>query len=220
MEVRPPVNARLSASNPYDPCARPLRQDSCGLQFFMTEGARSSSKMQYSAKFKEKMVKKMTGPGAWSATALSAEVDVAQATLSRWLKRAKLGAMSNEIPGSKANGKRKRRTPEEKVRVVQKAAKLNEAGLGAFLRREGLHDADLERLREEVAEAAVEGLQAKRPKKRGPSAEQKKIRRLEKEIRRKDRALAETAALLVLQGKVKAFLLAEEEGDTDESSDS
>jgi len=186
----------------------------------MTEGARSSSKMQYSAKFKEKMVKKMTGPGAWSATALSAEVDVAQATLSRWLKRAKLGAMSNEIPGSKANGKRKRRTPEEKVRVVQKAAKLNEAGLGAFLRREGLHDADLERLREEVAEAAVEGLQAKRPKKRGPSAEQKKIRRLEKEIRRKDRALAETAALLVLQGKVKAFLLAEEEGDTDESSDS
>ena len=67
-------------------------------------------------------------------------------------------------------------------------------------------------MREEVEQAATEGLRAK-GRRRGLSPEQKKIRLLEKELVRKEKALAETAALLVLRGKVQAFLAAEEEGD-------
>jgi hypothetical protein len=102
---------------------------------------------------------------------------------------------------------------------VREAAGLGEAELGAFLRREGLYDVDLQRLRDEVETAALSGLKAQRPQ-RGVTPERKRIQELEKELRRKDKALAETAALLVLQGKVRAFLLAAEEGDTDGSSDS
>ena len=71
---------------------------------------------------------------------------------------------------------------------------------------------------QEVEEAALRGLEASRPK-RGLSAEQKRIRELEKELKRKEKALAEAAALLVLRGKVRAFLSGDEEGDTDESSE-
>ena len=44
--------------------------------------------MPYSQMFKDKMIQEMTGPDALSATALSKKVDVPQATLSKWLRKA------------------------------------------------------------------------------------------------------------------------------------
>jgi transposase len=98
-------------------------------------------------------------------------------------------------------------------------ATAGESGLGALLRREGLHEADLERFREEVREAATRGFATGR-RKRGLSPEEKQVRRLKKELARKEKALAEAAALLVLRKKAEAFFLWEEEGDdTTGSSD-
>jgi hypothetical protein len=102
------------------------------------------------------------------------------------------------------------------IRIVREASAAGEAGLGELLRREGLHEADLERFREEVLEAAAKGFEAGRHK-RGLSPEQKELRTVKKELARKEKALAEAAALLVLRGKVQAFLAEQEdeEGDTD-----
>ena len=170
--------------------------------------------MRYSEKFREKMVAKMAGPAGQSATSLSREVNVPQGTLSRWLARAKVDGMSNG-----GGGRRKRWTPADKIRVVREAAAASEQELGALLRREGLHEADLTRFREEVLEAAAKGFEASRPK-RGLTPEQKKLRKLEKELKRKEKALAEAAALLVLRKKAEAFFLSEEEGDdTDETNE-
>lgn len=166
----------------------------------------------------EKMVQKMTGPDARSATALSKEVGVSQGTLSRWLREAKMSRMSNGEDakggsGRSGAGSRRRWSPEDKVRVVMEATAIGDDGVGVLLRREGLHDADLERLREEVLRAATDGLRDK-GRRRGLSPEQKQVRLLRKELARKDRALAEAAALLVLRGKAEAFFWAAEEGDT------
>lgn len=170
--------------------------------------------MRYSEKFRERMVAKMSGPSGQSASSLAREVNVPQVTLSRWLAQAKVGVMSNG-----GGGRRKRWTPQEKIRVVREAAAAGEQGLGALLRREGLHEADLARFREEILEAASKGFEASRPK-RGPSPEQKRITKLEKELKRKEKALAEAAALLVLRKKAEAFFLSEGEGDdTDEESE-
>lgn len=170
------------------------------------------------------MIKKMTGPGGETANALSKEVGVHPSTLSRWLRQAKVGPMA-ESQGNGSNRARssggRRWTPEEKVRLFEASSGLGEEELGAFLRGEGLHEADLKRIREEVQGAAAEGLRSKSKKRRpGLTLEQKRVRKLEKELARKDKALAEAAALLVLQGKVRAFLEAEEEGDTHGSDDS
>lgn len=177
--------------------------------------------MPYTAKFKKKMVVKMMGPGARSATSLTGEVGVPQSTLSRWLRQVKVGGMAKNDEGRQVpqNGRRRTRwTPEEKVRVVMEATAAGEAGLGALLRREGLHEADLERFREEVLEAAARGFEAGRRKK-GLSPQEKENRALRKELTRKEKALAEAAALLVLRGKVQAFLSGEEGGGTDGSSE-
>lgn len=86
---------------------------------------------------------------------------------------------------------------EERLRAVLESSRLTDDELGAFLRREGLHEATLRQWRT----AALEGLGPQR----STRAEQKRIQELEKQLRRKDKALAEAAALLVLQKKVHAI---------------
>lgn len=176
--------------------------------------------MKYSAKFKEKMVVKMLGPNAKSANALSREVGIAQPTLSLWLRQAKMDPMTeDQRKGSPGRPKgQKRWTDAEKIRVVLEAAAAGPEGLGALLRREGLHEPTLAQFRQEVMDAAARGFEAARPA-RGLSPEQKELRKLKKELDRKEKALAEAAALLVLRGKAEALFRSEEEGnDTDESN--
>lgn len=167
--------------------------------------------MEYRKKFKEEMVRKMMGPSAMSANRLSKECGVGQPTLSTWLRQAKLGGMTK----SSKSSRRKRWTPEEKMRVVLAAAAAGETGRGELLRREGLHEADLERFQRE----AVQGM---KPARNGRAPDDKKrIKELERELRRKDRALAEATALVVLSKKLQAYFGEGESevGDTNEESE-
>jgi hypothetical protein len=166
----------------------------------------------YGEAFRKRMVERMSGPSPVTARALSAEVGVCQPTLSRWLREASsLAKMPRKKPPRDDRTRRRRSEPTgaEKVRIVLEAAALPESELGAFLRREGLHEQDLARLREEVQAAAVAGFAASKP--RGETEEHRRIKELERNLRRKDAALAETAALLVL--RKKAVALWGEEGD-------
>jgi transposase len=163
----------------------------------------------------------MAGPSAQSACSLADEVGVCQSTLSRWKREAcSSGSMAKKkmkrtkTSRGEAIGRGVRPqdwTAEERVRVVLASAGLPEEALGAFLRREGLHSAQLAQWRDEVAEMAVTGLKGDR-KRTKKSAHTKRIRELEKEIRRKDKALAEAAALLVLKKKAQT-LWGDDEGD-------
>lgn len=158
------------------------------------------------------MVQRMAGLEGISATALSRDLGIAQPTLSRWLREARsLSPMTN----AKDLPKKPHRSPhqwsaEEKLQAVIEAASLSTAELGAFLRGEGLHAADLEAWR--VATLKVLGDKTKAGRRKA-SPEVKEIRVLEKELRRKDKALAEVTALLVLQKKLKV-LWGEEDGGT------
>ena len=165
---------------------------------------------EYSAAFRERMVQRMTGPRAISARALAAEVDVGQPTLSRWLREASIvkgvvKAVKKQRPKARPASQW---SAEEKFQAVMEAAALSETGLGEWLRRKGLHEEDLARLREEVRAAATGALQPQRVK---GGSEQKRIKELERELKRSKAALAETAALLVL--RKKAVALWGEEGD-------
>ncbi|KYF76834.1 hypothetical protein BE18_39465 [Sorangium cellulosum] len=138
--------------------------------------------------------------------ALSAETGVHQTTLSRWLRDARsLAPMSDDArrsaPPPSAGARRPEDwTPEQKLRAVTEAAALSERELGEFLRREGLHEAQLAEWRK----AALEALGG--PARPGyGSAPSRRVRELERQLRRKDKALAEAAAILVLQKKAQAI---------------
>jgi DNA-binding transcriptional ArsR family regulator len=149
----------------------------------------------------------MLMPSGPSAHKLSQEVGVGQPTLSRWLREAtKLEAVTkrrkhSQPPTTTAVQRRPdERSAEDKLRIVLEAGALAEAELGEFLRRHGIHEADLVAWRE----AALGGLGVQ-PGAATRSNDARRVRELEKELRRKDKALAETAALLVLQKKVRAI---------------
>ena len=101
-------------------------------------------------------------------------------------------------------------TTEEKLRVVLETRGLTGEELGAYLRREGIHEAVLRQWRKGVEQ----GLSEKHGTGRNP-ADVKRIHKLERELKRKEKALAEAAALLVLQKKVQALW-----GDEDERTPS
>lgn len=185
----------------------------------------------YSEKFKARMRRRLVGPNAISATALSTEVGVPQTTLSRWKqgsRRARIvantkdegeqerGSAANAAEGGEPGSGPARRRPadwpgEEKLGAVLEATALPEGELGAFLRRKGLHKSDLDAWRQ-VALEALDGGKG-RGRRRPGSAEAKRIRELEKELNRKDKALAETAALVVLKKKLRVLWSDEDDDD-------
>ena len=172
----------------------------------ITWGAGVSNMPSYSTGFKSRMVQRMAGSEGISPYALSAEIGVSYQTLSRWVKVAgKLGAMKNNKPGRK-----KQRTAEDKMRLVLEAASLSEEDLGEFLRREGLHSHQLE----EWKTTATNALKNTHRKKSERTPEALRIRELEAELNRKERALAEAAAILVLKKKLNLFY-EEREGNSD-----
>jgi transposase len=171
--------------------------------------------MAYSAAFRASMIKKMTGRGAITATALSNETGVSQATLSRWKREASsVLEVPKDKPTDQPEPKRAQDwTPEEKLRAVVETSGLSEPELGSYLRRHGLHSEQLQSWRADAMGAL--GTTAKTGKR---TPEQREIRRLEREVRRKDKALAETTALLVLKKKFDA-LFGDEDSDMNPESD-
>jgi hypothetical protein len=179
------------------------------------EGRRKRSLMKYPEAFKEKMVLRMSGPMGISANALSEEVGVSQTSLSQWLREAGgVKPVGKKVNGQSTKAKAGKRpqdwTAEEKLEAVVESASLSEHELGEYLRRKGLHEAQLEQWRGRVTEALSNESTRKKT-----SAEAKQVRQLERELRRKEKALAETAALLVLKKKAAAIW-----GDEDDTTES
>lgn len=161
---------------------------------------------RYSESFKKRMVQRMAGPRGVSASALAREVGVPQPTLSLWLKAAGSVAVVNDADDMKAKARRPEDwKPEEKLAAVVEAASVSDAELGPWLRRKGLTEEHLRRWRD----IALGGFSTRAPRTGGD--ERKRLKELERDLKRKDKALAETAALLVLQGKMEALWGVEDE---------
>jgi transposase-like protein len=150
-------------------------------------------------------------PDVTSIRDVAEELGIGISSLERWIQEHRKGAFVPKKKKSKPS-RPQDRSAEEKLRLVMEASEFDDAQLGAFLRREGIHESNLRQWRQ----AVLDVLQPK-----GESSIQRdrnQIRALQKELRRKDRALAEAGALLVLQKKVRA-LWGEEDDDTKLESD-
>ena len=169
--------------------------------------------MKYSKGFRQSMVQRLVGPDSISAAALSRAEGISQTTLSKWLREAgTLTGMKKNKNTNNSHQRRPRDWPlEDKLRAIIEIDELPADQVGAYLREKGLYEAQIKQWRQAVSEALDAGtLRKERSKKDG---DKKTIKRLEKELRRKDKALAETAALLVLKKKVAA-IWGDEDDDT------
>jgi transposase-like protein len=153
----------------------------------------------YSDEFKDSIVAKMLPPNTVSVAQVAKETGIPRDTLYGW--RARAGARG-DLPVSPA-APVGTLSSAEKFGVVVETAILNELELGEYCRRKGLFAEQIAAWRA-TCRRANEPLPsaAERTERR---AEREQITSLTRELQRKDRALAEAAALLLLQKKVRAI---------------
>jgi hypothetical protein len=143
------------------------------------------------------MVERMTGVSAMSAGKLSKATGVGQGTLSKWLRDARsFGAVPEDKPPKKLR-------VDDKIRILAHAAKLTGAELTKMLAAEGVSLAEMEQWRLALGQEEAPA-----------SMSNRKIRRLQRELACKDKALAEAAALLILKKNLEDRL-----GDADDDTD-
>ena len=167
----------------------------------------------YSESFKRRVIKQLFMPNGKTASELSRELGLSQSTLSRWRTQ----VTESRLPTmSETSGQAKRESEwsaQEKYRFLLEAAACSEKDLGALLRRRGVYEAT-HRQWEKAALSGLCGAEKKAPSgKKALREEKHRVRQLERELRRKDAALAEAAALLVLKKKLPYLL-----GVADEST--
>jgi transposase len=114
--------------------------------------------------------------------------------------------------------KRRRFTPEYRLKIVRAAEACRDGEIGALLRREGLFSSQLSTWRRQREEGALEGLRAR---KRGPKAKavDPRVKKLEQENARLERKLKKADAIIAFQKKVHELLgipLKPFEGDEDD----
>jgi hypothetical protein len=94
-------------------------------------------------------------------------------------------------------------TPKEKYQLVLEAASIDNDQLGGFLRERGLHSEHITIWDQELREM----IEKKNDKKdQELKALKKRNQELEKELQRKEKALAEAAALLLLKKKLDGLM--------------
>jgi transposase-like protein len=132
------------------------------------------------------------------------ETGVPKDTLYEWRTR-----YSNKQGVSPSSGKPTNQySADDKLAVIIEAATLNEAELGEYCRRKGLYPVQIATWKASM----VQGLMSE-PSKADREQNQKQfktIQCLEKDLARKEKALAEVVALLVLQKKFQALMEAPE----------
>ena len=102
-------------------------------------------------------------------------------------------------------------SPEEKLNIITETAHLSQAELSAYCREKGLFPEEIAQWKTHFLSSFNAVSQQKKPKNKADKELIIENKKLKKELHRKDKALAETAALLVLRKKLNAFYEAEEE---------
>ncbi len=156
---------------------------------------------QYSEERKESVLSKLLPPYNKNYTELSKEEGIPVSTIYTWANKQKAaGKMS-----SKAIKKPVLWSVETRFSAIVEAATMNELELGEYCRKKGLYPEQLKEWKAEFIASLMEKPSVSQQEKSQEKGDKKRITHLEKELRRKEKALAEAAALLMLGKKLQAF---------------
>jgi len=154
--------------------------------------------MKYSRAIRLSVLAKILPPNNQSIRSVSREHGISEQTIRNW----KAESISGKLSDDNAEKSPAYYSSSEKYGLLMESAKLSDDALGTFLRERGLHSEHLtlwnQELREMVKNKSIQ-------RDTGVKADKKRIRELEKELARKEKALAEAAALLILKKKLEAL---------------
>ena len=166
---------------------------------------------RYSEAVKADVRRRMSPPQRQSVARISEELGIHVVTLYNWRKLWRL--QGTVVPASEKEPEGWSAT--DKFTVVMETAGLNETELSAYCRERGLFPEQVSRWRQAAQDANAQPVLTMAEQKeheRLRAQDQREIKALKNELQRKEKAMAEMAALLVLRKKWEAFCSEDAEG--------
>jgi transposase-like protein len=155
----------------------------------------------YSTERKASAIAKMLPPHNMALRRLSQEEGISEGTLSRWRQEAR--SRGRFLPD--ANAGPDGWTTRDKFAAVVEAAPMNEVQLSEYCRQRGVYPEQLRAWRAACEQANDWDRAASRQIARETKDDKKRIQQLERDLVRKEKALAEAAALMILRKKADAI---------------
>jgi transposase-like protein len=157
--------------------------------------------MKYSQERKRAVLAKMRPPQQHTVAALAEREGISEATLYNWRSQAREDGQLLPSNGAGPVGWRS----SDKFNAVLETAALSESETAQYCRRHGLYPEQIARWRTACAQANDRADRVATGERVALKSEKARRKRVERELRRKDAALAETAALLALRKKAQAI---------------
>ena len=145
---------------------------------------------------KQEAVRKFLNRGTRSVLSIAEEFGTQPSNLYKWTKKF-------DINNSMKNNSSKRpqeRSNLNKFNLILEYSHTPDSSKGEFLRQNGIKLEHIEEWRKQ-SEAGLASATTKSQERQELAAERRKVKDLEKELSRKDKALAEATALLILKKK-------------------
>ena len=157
--------------------------------------------MKYSKEYRESILRRIMPPNSESIARIAKEEGISEQTLRNWQKRARRDGYA--APGTDAQSEEW--STQDKFVIVVETASMNESELAEYARKKGLYVEQIKAWRDACMNANGGIAKEAARLNRALRDSQKERRKLERELHRKEKALAEAAALLVLRKKARAI---------------
>lgn len=154
---------------------------------------------KYTKEEKDRLIARMLPPENISPTNLSIETGISKSTLATWKSKA-TGGWASKTKKSTRN-----MSSKEKFLIVMETYTLSETDFSKYCRENGLYVEQVKNWRASCIAANNNNKKNSEELEMQLIEEKKKTKELSKDLRMKEKALAETTALLVLRKKLNAI---------------
>ena len=156
----------------------------------------------YSDERREAVVAKLLPPRNLPVREVAQQEGISAATVYKWRKEAR--EQGRCLPNA-GDGGSAVWSSKDKFAAVLETAAMNGADMAEYCRRRGVYPEQIAAWRQDCEQAASLSQQERRQEALEAKTQRERIRELERDLRRKNAALAETAALLTLSKKARAI---------------
>lgn len=157
--------------------------------------------VRYSQEKKEAIIKRMMPQNNESVAQISKEEGISNVTLYKWRKEARAAGVAT--PG---NGQTSENwSSQDKFLIVMETFAMNESELAEYCRKKGLYREQIESWKSVCLQANEQSFDEGKKLNGVLKEEKKRAKQLEKELQKKEKTLAEAAALLLLRKKAQAI---------------
>ena len=161
----------------------------------------SKNGVRYTQERKAEIIQRMMPPNNESVAQISKEEGITEVTLYKWRKEARVAGSATPGNGQTSD----KWSSQDKFLIVMETFSMNELELAEYCRKKGLYREQIEAWKSVCLQANGQAFDQEKQLNVQLKEEKQRAKALEKDLQKKEKALAEAAALLLLRKKAQAI---------------